>query len=104
MIGNNLFTEGKLMHDIHGREIHEGDIVAANDWTRGNDNGKMKRSAFKVIGTTPSSTSCNLNVLGFVPAMTSGIQTVTAKETELILKADGTTPHETIGGTSSDVA
>lgn len=72
------------MHDTHGRPIEEGDVVAANDWSRGG-----KRSAFKVVGLIPSSESCNLYGQHFHPQPPF---MMTAKETELILKADGSLP------------
>ena len=84
------------MHDCKGRLIEEGDVVAAKDYRRGHNgppDHKGKRSAFKVIGTLPGSESCNMYCLAF--GGTYGqLDTLSAKETELLLKHDGSTPAQ----------
>lgn len=73
------------MHDCHGREIQEGDVVAAKHYSRGG-----KRIAVKVIGCNDTSDTCNIYCVPF--QHTGELQLFTAKETELLLKADGNAP------------
>ena len=42
------------MHDKHGREIHEGDIVIAHSWPH----GKVKPQ--RVVACNASAQSCNI--------------------------------------------
>lgn len=71
------------MHDKHGRAIGEGDIVVGNSWMHGN-----KPKAMLVIGGSEASTSCNLTCV--LAGFQSIHHTLTAKETVLAVKADGT--------------
>lgn len=71
------------MHDKHGRAIAEGDVVVGNSWAHGN-----KPRAMKVVGCNEGTETCNLICISFEAQIPS--ITVTAKESVLILKADGT--------------
>ncbi len=73
-----------MPHDIFGREIQKGDVVLATCWP------DAAPAAKKVIAIAPGTDTCNLSLADFEPRL--GAQNATAKETKLILKADGTEP------------
>ena len=70
------------MHDKHGREIEVGDVVAIKNW------GDEKFVAKKVFKTFPGSDTCNIMCEDFDPR--EGRGTFNAKESVILLKADGT--------------
>lgn len=73
------------MHDKYGREVGVGDVVLApGAWPA------YKPEAVKVIGCASGTDTCNLVVVSFEPRVP--VLTVTAKECELLLKADGSLP------------
>lgn len=71
------------MHDKHGREIEEGDIVIGRSWVHAKDKPLL------VLGCNPGATSCNLTC---VPVHLPNLapSSYNAHETVLALKADGT--------------
>lgn len=70
------------MHDKHGRLIEVGDVVAAKSWS--DENIRAKR----VHKTHPGSDTCNIVLEDFDPREQR--QTFNAKDSVLLLKADGT--------------
>jgi hypothetical protein len=75
-----------MPHDIHGRKIEKGDVVAAKVWPVGD-----RYTANQVLAVQEGTDTCNLSLASFEPRML--IQHATASETELLLKADGSKPE-----------
>jgi hypothetical protein len=74
-----------MPHDIKGIEIEEGDVVVTNMYVHG------RNAAALVVGVIKGTDTCNLNVCT-VHAPNMNPQYVTAKESEILLKRDGTKP------------
>lgn len=80
------------MHDKHGREIHEGDIVIGKSWIHGH-----KDKPLLVVGCNPSATSCNVTCTP-VHAPTAAHSSWNSSEVVVAVKADGTiVPEPTTG-------
>lgn len=71
------------MHDCKGRPVAEGDVVKVKTY-----NGKSRVGV--IVDCHAQSATCNLVVAMFSIAGPVMNTAVTAKETELIVKADGT--------------
>jgi hypothetical protein len=82
------------MHDKHGREIGVGDVVAVQErWD------KPKLVAKLVTHTMPGSETCNIICDAY--EIREGRQSHNAKDSVLLLKADGTIvglPQEVTNG------
>lgn len=74
------------MHDCKGRPVAEGDVVKFKDY-------KSKVRVGIITDTTAQSDTCNLTVSVLTIAGLQSNSAVTAKETELIHKADGSEPE-----------
>ncbi len=74
-----------MPHDMHGRLIEKGDVVAAPAFY------DRPKQAARVAFIYEGSDTCNLQVETFYPR--DGRPTVTAKESELLLKHDGSIPE-----------
>lgn len=76
-----------MPHDKHGRKIEEGDVIVARHWVHG------REAACLVMGVCEGAETCNLTVQS-VQAPLAAPQTITAKETEILLKRDGSKPAD----------
>lgn len=74
------------MHDIKGRPVAEGDVVKFKTYT-----GKIRVGI--ITDCTAASETCNLSVAVLSAAGLVVNSAVTAKETELVAKADGSEPE-----------
>jgi len=70
------------MHDKHGREISEGDIVVAHSWPH----GRVRPQ--RVVACNPGSTYCNVILDHGVPGVQ--ISSANAHQCVLVVKSDGT--------------
>jgi hypothetical protein len=73
-----------MPHDSKGREIGNGDFVKGKAWAM------ASAEPLKVLKVVPDAQSCNLQCAAFDPR--HGVVTMSANETELLLKADGSEP------------
>lgn len=71
------------MHDKYGREIELGDIVATQK-----EYQSEKVKVVKVAALYPGSETCNIGVHAF--EVREGQQSANAKDSILLVKADGT--------------
>lgn len=79
-----------MPHDKKGRLLEVGDHVKFKTW-----DGAHKLSVGRVFSVSPGSETCNVSVVHLQPGYWPIAQAcVTAKETELVLKADGSEPME----------
>lgn len=76
-----------MPHDCKGRLIEKGDVLAASSWVHGG-----KKAALQVIGVSEGSDTCNVFAAHFDPRIPGS--SFNAKETELILKHDGSFPDD----------
>lgn len=77
------------MHDCRGRPIELGDHLKF----KGYIGGAQKMTVGQVAALYPGSTTCNLMAAYLVPGYQPvQVATLTASETELVLKADGSEP------------
>src|SRR4051812_23227644 len=87
-----------MPHDKKGRLIEVGDHLkfevcetydyAAAAW-------KKRRTIGRAATVTPGSETCNVQAVHLVPGYWPlKTETITAKETELVLKADGSEPKD----------
>ena len=72
------------MHDVKGRLIEVGDVVLVKDWN------SPKLTVKKVAHCFPGSDTCNIGVFDFETRY--GQQSYNAKDSEIVLKHDGTLP------------
>lgn len=77
-----------MPHDSKGRLIEIGDVVKCLKY----GGEKVSKQVGKVSHIYAGTETCNLQVATFESR--EGFQTVTAKESELVLKADGSEPKE----------
>lgn len=76
------------MHDKRGRLIEQGDFLKVEKF----GGPKVTKRIAEAVELMPGSDTCNLNV-AFATAWNGiQIQLVTASETEIVLKADGSDP------------
>lgn len=79
-----------MPHDKKGRLVEVGDHVKFKTW-----DGAHKLSVGRVFSVNPGSDTCNVSVVHLTPGYWPISQAaVTARETELVLKADGSEPFE----------
>lgn len=74
-----------MPHDRKGRAIEPGDHVAFTDWPNTPRVGQVQR-------VHPGAETCNLELTALVPGLVAVPRTVTAREAELVRKADGSEP------------
>lgn len=70
------------MHDKHGREIEEGDVVVAPHWANGG-----KPTPMQIIGCNPGALSCNITTICFDPRIPAGAYN--AHDVTLAIKKNG---------------
>jgi len=80
-----------MPHDKKGRLVEVGDHVKFKSWA----DGAERLSVGRVFSVSPGSETCNVSVVHLNPGYWPISQAcVTAKETEVVLKADGSEPGE----------
>lgn len=88
------------MHDRKGRLIELGDHVVFGAYMPGG----LRKTVGRVSETGPGNKTCNLTVAHLVPGYYPVQQaTVTAAETEIVLKSDGSVPQDCVSVKSSEL-
>lgn len=80
-----------MPHDKFNRLVGVGDHVKFKGWEG------QRLSIGRVFYVNPGTTTCDISVVHLTPGYWPISQaTITAKETELVLRADGTDPNEPV--------